>query len=584
VKPDKLVVPMNVRRVLSAALLVPALACANRSEPPASGLSLQTGEATRIGAPVPDAGIADAIRAAVTVGGGHESLLIGLTSGDRARVASLYERGQFAPLWLNEAGLPTPDARQALAVLTDAATDGLDPADYSAAALGDLAATLEAQPNRPASGRARFDMDLTAAVLRYLHHLHAGRVDPRVNGFRMTAPADADDFANALRSAIAKHRIADAVAEATPPLTLYRSLRTALATYRALAADASLADPPSFPTALEPGDEADGLQILRRRLAAFGDLPATADVSDKAVIYDPPLVEAVKRFQARHGLEPDGLLGRATQAALRVPIAWRVRQIELALERLRWLPHLDPSGFVGVNIPMFHLWAWNSIPPDGVPSFDTNVIVGKALDTQTPVFVEQMDEVIFRPYWNVPMSILRREILPAMARDPDYLRAQNMEIVSGPGDDARTVALSADGVAGLERGALRVRQRPGPRSALGLVKFVFPNDENIYMHATPQPELFSRTRRDFSHGCVRVEDPVALAEWALRGRPEWTRERILRAMNGPVTMRVRLSRPVQVILFYVTAVVMPSDGTVHFAEDIYKHDEKLDRVIGSLRH
>jgi L,D-transpeptidase YcbB len=264
---------------------------------------------------------------------------------------------------------------------------------------------------------------------------------------------------------------------------------------------------------------------------------------------------------------------------LRVPLATRVRQIELALERLRWLPHLGHERFLAVNIPMFRLWAWDSIPPDGAPSFDMGVIVGRALDTRTPVFVEEMRSIIIRPYWNIPSSILRHEILPAIERDPEYLRRQDMEIVSGSGDDAHPVPATAENLARLREGRLRVRQRPGPNNALGLVKFVFPNDENVYMHGTPAMQLFSRSRRDFSHGCVRLEDPVALAEWVLNDQPEWTRDRILAAMQGSAPRRVNLRQPIQVILFYITAVVMPDDGTVRFADDIYGHDARLEKAL-----
>jgi len=180
----------------------------------------------------------------------------------------------------------------------------------------------------------------------------------------------------------------------------------------------------------------------------------------------------------------------------------------------------------------------------------------------------------------VPTSILRGEILPALDRNPGYLQQHDMEIVSGPGDDARAVPLSAESLSQLQHGRLRVRQRPGSRNSLGLVKFIFPNDVNVYLHATPAPQLFSQSRRDFSHGCVRVEDPVALAEWALKGQEGWNRDRIVAAMNASRPLRVNLVRPIQVILFYITAVVMPEDGSIHFAEDIYGHDAKLDGALG----
>jgi murein L,D-transpeptidase YcbB/YkuD len=227
---------------------------------------------------------------------------------------------------------------------------------------------------------------------------------------------------------------------------------------------------------------------------------------------------------------------------------------------------------------MFRLWAWDSVPDDA-PALAMDVIVGRALSTQTPVFDEEMREVIFRPYWNVPRSILRKEILPLLERDPDYLRRQNMEIVRGPGDNAQPVEATAENLVLLRQGTLRVRQRPGPHNALGLVKFVFPNEENVYMHGTPAQALFSRSRRDFSHGCVRVESPVALAEWTLKENPEWTRDRIVSGMASTQSAHVSLPRPIQVILFYTTAVVMPEDGTIHFADDIYRHDAGLGRAL-----
>jgi murein L,D-transpeptidase YcbB/YkuD len=191
----------------------------------------------------------------------------------------------------------------------------------------------------------------------------------------------------------------------------------------------------------------------------------------------------------------------------------------------------------------------------------------------------ELREITFRPYWNVPFSIVKREVLPALAREPDYLTRQDMEIVRGMGDDAQVVAPTAEALSGLAAGTLRVRQRPGPNNALGLIKFEMPNKEDVYLHGTPAQALFSRSRRDFSHGCVRVADPIALATWALTPQPTWTRDAIVAAMNGPRPVRVRLARPIHVLLFYTTAAVMPEDGTIRFAEDIYHHDAPLDRAL-----
>jgi len=503
-----------------------------------------------------------------------------LTSSARNELTTLYEADGYRPLWVDGSGHPTSDARATVALLTGAANEGLDPVDYRASVLAVSGATLEGTLAPEASSIATFDTALSTSALRYLRHLHIGRVDPRYLGFRMTTPADDHDFAALLRSAILGHRVPELAAGLTPPLALYRALRTLLVRYRELAADPLLQSALVPARVVRPGDSYAEVGALYHLLGALGDLQEEAPGAGALSAYEGAVVEGVRHFQMRHGLDNDGILGTRTQTALRVPLAWRTRQIELALERLRWLPHLDSDRFLAVNIPMFRLWVWDSIPPNGAPSFGMGVIVGRALNRQTPVFVEEMEYVIFRPYWNVPTSILRGEILPALDRNPGYLQQHDMEIVSGPGDDARAVPLSAESLSQLQHGRLRVRQRPSSRNSLGLVKFIFPNDVNVYLHATPAPQLFSQSRRDFSHGCVRVEDPVALAEWALKGQEGWNRDRIVAAMNASRPLRVNLVRPIQVILFYITAVVMPEDGSIHFAEDIYGHDAKLDGALG----
>jgi L,D-transpeptidase YcbB len=495
----------------------------------------------------------------------------------------LYGRRDHQPLWIDAPGRSGHDAGEALTILRHAADDGLEPADYAIEQLDQLTSKLRAVPPSTAD-LASFDVALSASMLRYLRHLHRGRVDPRTIGLRLTVPADQHDFAALVQMAAAEHRVAEAVADLRPQLAQYRALRTMLAQYRSIArhVDSLPMALPAFAHVVHPGEAYPEIDALQRRLMALGDLPAGTVAATGSTVYRGVLVDGVKRFQRRHGLAQDGVIGQSTHAALRIPIATRVRQIEVALERLRWLPHLGEQRLLAVNIPMFRLWVWDAIPPDGEPLFGMDVIVGRALRTQTPVFVEELQELIFRPYWNVPSSIVRHEILPRLDRDPDYLHREQMEIVVGPGDDARVVAETPENLVRLRQGALRLRQRPGPKNALGLVKFVFPNTENVYMHGTPAPALFSRSRRDFSHGCVRVENPIALAEWALKEQPEWTRDRIVSAMNGTQSIRVPLRRPIQVILFYTTAAVMPDDGTIHFAEDIYRHDGLLDRALARM--
>ena len=374
------------------------------------------------------------------------------------------------------------------------------------------AVALGAAPGTAASPQPVFERDLDAAMRGYLHDVHFGRVDPRTLGFRVARPSEtAPDFAALLQTAAAAGRLPRLAAELRPQLGQYAKLREALARYRVLAADGSLGQlHVAAPT--KRGEAYGGAAALHRLLVALGDLPA--DTPPPAV-HDPEpddatLADGLRRFQARHVLAADGVIGRATLAALNVPLAHRVQQLELALERLRWLPSLGAQPFIGINIPMFRLWAWDPAAPESAP-ISMRVVVGRALNTQTPVLLEAMRHLVFRPYWNLPRSIVRNEVLPAVARDPGYLQRNEMEIVRGGGDDAQVVAASSENLAALREGGLRLRQRPGPKISLGLVKFIFPNDSNVYLHDTPATQLFGRARRDLSHGCVRVEDPVALA-------------------------------------------------------------------------
>lgn len=568
----------------SCVALLALAACTDRSAVPSGAVSVppepqahDAPVAPAAAVPMPIAAVAEAIRAAIE--GGSDGAGVSLPKVERQDLAALYEAEGHAPLWLDADGRPSRSAREALALLARAGAEGLDPNEYGALRIDALAATLDVAPAPSVADLAGFDLGLSAGTLRYLRHVHRGRVDPRSVGFRMTTPSDEHDFAALVRAAITEGTIAKVAADLTPRFVLYRGLRAMLGRYRLLASDVPFGSLP--PGVLRPGEPHTGLDALHRRLVALGDLAPDTPPPAESARYERQLVEGVKRFQRRHGLEADGILGGDTRTALEVPIEQRVRQIELALERLRWLPHLREDRLIAVNIPMFRLWVWDSVAPGRAPSFGMDVIVGRALDTRTPVFVEEMQYLVFSPYWNVPPGILRTDILPALERDPDYLRQRQMEIVAGYGDDARLLPVTPEHVALLRRGVLRIRQRPGPNNAMGLVTFVFPNDAFVSMHDTPADELFGRMRRDFSRGCIRLQDPAALAAWALNDQPQWTRDRIEAAMHAGRPRRVDLTRPIQVVLFYITAAVMPEDGTIHFARDIYGHDARLERALAS---
>lgn len=490
------------------------------------------------------------------------------------------------PWWLGSDLGPTSAATEGIAMLAASAEEGLHPADYDAEGLAAMVRALR-NSSRTVSDAARFDLTLSVAMSRYLRHVHRGHADPRAFGFQVTLPSDEHDYTALAREAAQSGRVRETAQTIEPPLVQYRLLRAQLPIYRRLAAEDGVSIPALGPAprkSLKEGDHGDGLDAARARLAALGDLvsDATPAPNTDASKYDAALVAGIRRFQARHGYEADGVLGKATWAALATPFSWRLRQIELAMERMRWLPHLGDRPFIAVNIPMFRLFVWDKVPASGAPDFSMGVIVGKALKTRTPVFVEEMEYVIFRPYWNVPRSILDKEILPILRRNLGYLEKEDMEMVLGQGDDARPIAASPENVHRLATGELRLRQRPGRKNSLGQIKFMFPNDENVYLHGTPAVSLFGRARRDFSHGCVRVEDPPRLAQWVLRDQPEWTPEAIESAMKGKPSFRVDLKRPLRVVMYYVTAAVIPEDHTVHFADDIYKQDAPLDRALLAL--
>ena len=473
-----------------------------------------------------------------------------------------------APLWLADDLAP---ARLALRLLADAATHGLDPRHYDAAALAQRLDSLH-----DATLAARFDHDLSAAMLRYLGDIHSGR-----SSAALRQPAGADlpfDVAEHLRSAIETGSLEQGVEAAAPAIPLYARVKAALAQYRLLAGQAPqwTTLPPTPRAGVHAGAPYAGVAPLAERLRLFGDLEAGAPASDG--IYTAQLAGAVQRFQARHGLDEDGVLGAGTLAALAIPPAHRVSQLALTLERLRWLPPPPPHGrMVAVNVPTYRLWAIDTSDRSGAPALEMRVIVGAAGRTSTPLFIGQMRYLEFAPYWNVPRSIQTGEIMPKLARNPAYLQQNDMELVSVDG----RVLPSGPGqaLATLRAGGARVRQRPGLRNALGAVKFAMPNPMNIYLHSTPAQKLFQRSRRDLSHGCIRVAQPAELARFVLADPQRWDDASVAAAMQAGRNRTVKLPEPVPVVLFYATALVN-RQGHALFAQDIYQRDQPL---IDALR-
>jgi len=308
--------------------------------------------------------------------------------------------------------------------------------------------------------------------------------------------------------------------------------------------------------------------------AALRTLAATVDVAHSLATFEP---------QFEHYRLLEGALARYRRLAAADPadatLAERVRKIDLTLERWRWLPAFRTPPII-VNIPQFRLFAFRQVADRAADILQMNVIVGRAFPrSRTPVFAAEMTSVIFRPYWDVPRGILLREMLPKIRANPGYLTAQHLQIVGNrPGTPV--LAATPSSLADLAAGTARLRQRPGPDNALGLIKFDLPNSHQVYLHSTPAQELFLRPRRAFSHGCIRVSDPVALAAYVLRDTPgDWTPARIEAAMHGDATLRVRLARPIRVMILYGT-VLAKEDGEVLFFHDLYGQDRRLERLLG----
>jgi L,D-transpeptidase YcbB len=493
----------------------------------------------------------------------------------RLHFQHIYDASNFTPVWLR-VGQPSPQALGVIRALQDSQRKGLDPEEYDASRWQARVAALKAAGVN-AETVASFDAALTVSAMRYISDLHIGRVDPAHFKFGIDIEQNKYDLPAFVTSKVVNAPdVTSVLAGVEPAYPGYRLTEAALEQYEQLAAKGDGAKVPDVPKTLAAGDAYAGSSELAARLRLLGDLPENAATNVDAHTYDAALVEGVKHFQSRHGLAASGKLDKDTIRQLNVPLADRVVQLEDALERWRWLPPHFPQPPVVVNVPEFLLRAYG---PDQQIALTMNVVVGKAVRTQTPVFANSIKYIIFRPYWNVPPSIVRAETIPAIVKDRGYIAKKGFEVTDSSGKVITSGTVSDDVLAQLRAGRLMVRQKPGPTNALGLVKFIFPNENNVYLHSTPAPQLFSQSRRDFSHGCVRVENPAELAAFLLRNQPPWTLERVQSAMqSGQDNQQVNLATPVPVLILYVTAVIAP-DNSVHFFEDIYGHDKELNAVL-----
>lgn len=490
-------------------------------------------------------------------------------------VKAFYESSGYSVAWVRQSH-PTAQAMAYIGMFQNADQKGLVPDDYDASRWGERLSQLSRGTATDAD-LARFDAALTICLMRYVRALHVGRVNPKLLGRQLDVSGRELDLATYLHANLENATDPDAdIKSIQPPWPGYWRTLAALERVRAIAKRDSGEKLPVPDKPVLPGQPYASIPRLTELLHLIGDLPANAQVDTSSGVYAGPLVDAVKRYQLRHGRTADGKLAASTVNDLNTPISHRVRQIELTLERWRWVSHSFPQPPVVVNLPEYRLRVYD---PDGNAVFLKNVIVGKAYGHKTPVFENQIKYVVFRPYWEVPPSIQRAEIVPHLVKDRDYISKKNFEVVGADGKVITDGAVNDEVLAALRAGRYRVRQKPGPTNSLGLVKIIFPNKDNVYLHGTNTPQLFDLSRRDLSHGCVRVETPADLVAWTLRNNEGWDLKRVQDAMNGTQdNYTVYLSKPIPVLIVYGT-VATDESGQVFFFDDVYGFDAQLDAVL-----
>ena len=487
---------------------------------------------------------------------------------DEALLA-LYRENGFQPFWI-ENGRPGKHGEDIRDVLRDAGQHGLDPSLYLSRNIDEFWDSTDTVD------LARLDILLSLGMTRYVANQREGRVEPRLFEPELFAAAGDEkvDWQALFQSAVNSTDMREFLEGQQPRFSQYRLLKEKLAEYLAIAAAGGWPVVPSDQV-LKPGMNDPGITQLRQRLIITGDL---VDEDLENHNFDPELVEAVKHFQHRHNLADDGIVGKQTFAAMNVDVHERIRQLIINMERYRWLKHTGDERSVVVNIAGFELFAERL----GQIEISMPVIVGKTYN-KTPIFNGTMRYVDFNPYWNVPPSIARAEILPKLQEDPLYLKKNNMRIFSGWEEGAPELD-SADfdwkEVSKKQMNRYFIRQEPGPDNALGTLKIMFPNKYDVYLHDTPSRNLFNQKQRALSHGCIRMARPAEMAAWVLGGTENgWSVERVKGIIAKGKQTAVVLKQPIPICIIYRTAFINPEDKLLYFYNDVYERDKLLVQAL-----
>jgi murein L,D-transpeptidase YcbB/YkuD len=494
----------------------------------------------------------------------------------KTEVAKLYETSGYSLLWVQNVRV-RPQGLAVIQLLQNAGAKGLDPEDYDGSRWQGRLLKLGHNPTE--ADLISFDTALTVSTMRYIRAIHCGRANPKEFKFELDTAGQQLPLAEFMQTQVLN--ASDPAAEIQklePPFLGYRKLLALLPVYEGYANRAEGEKFPTVTKTVRPGQPYAGVVPLGRFLQIIGDIPAGVQLDPNATVYQGALVDGVKHYQDRHGETPTGNLDARTVNELNTPPAVRIRQIKLTLERWRWLPHSFSQPPVVVNLPEYRVRAMN---PDGTVAFYKNVIIGKAYGHKSPVFEKDIQYVVFRPYWDVTPSIQRSEIVPHIQKDPTYIATHNFEVVTPQGEVVTDNQVSPEVLEGIKSLHLMVRQKPGDTNSLGLVKIIFPNPDNVYLHGTDAPELFTQDVRDFSHGCIRVQNPEDLVAWVLRNNPGWDLARVKATMNGEKNnLQVNLTTRIPVLIVYGTATVN-EENQIRFFDDIYGYDAELDKALAA---
>ncbi len=519
-------------------------------------LSLKTGT---VSAEIPNDDVADQFGRNVL------STLNEDNAGDIALLFQFYIERDMAPVWVSD-DAPTERAWEVLRILEASRYDGLNPDNY------DIKEIRRLISSDRSDDLAELDLRLSLSLMQFVADLGSGRTEPSTLDPELFVYPQDVDKAKAIKAAAEAENIRVFVGGYRPRQVEYWRLKGVLASYRAIARAGGWPAIDDGPT-LKQGDRSPRIAQLRARLLRGGDLARPLDEAAPIdpELFDQVLAEAVESFQERHGLELDGRVGPATLEALNTPIEERIEQLVLNLERRRWMSDRVESRYVHVNLADFHL----ELIDDGDVAFDTPVVIG-SLYNKTPVFTADMTYLVINPYWNVPKSIATEVLMPKVREDGDYLQRNGFELFENWNKGADQLDSTRIDWASVSDDdfSYKLRQRPGPENALGQLKFMLPNEYNIYLHDTPQQAHFSANERSFSHGCVRVADPEGLADAILAGQSGWTREQIFGAVESGERTQVNLDENLPVQITYLTAWV-DEDNRVHFRNDVYQRDQIL---------